>query len=127
MRVKLTVMLVALSLLIALSAAEQVAVRRVTDAALLQADEITERIRNGEMQEALKKTHALDEAWDEKAKLLEILVDHGSTDDVRYALSRLIAAIESGDASAAMIYAGELEGGVEHVLERQQLTLENLF
>lgn len=127
MRVKLTVMLVALSLLIALSAVEQVAVRRVTDAALLQADEITERIRNGEMQEALKKTHALDEAWDEKAKLLEILVDHGSTDDVRYALSRLIAAIESGDASAAMIYAGELEGGVEHVLERQQLTLENLF
>ena len=127
MRVKLTVMLVALSLLIALSAAEQVAVRRVTDAALLQADAIAERIRNGEMQEALKKTHALDEAWDEKAKLLEILVDHGSTDDVRYALSRLIAAIESGDASAAMIYAGELEGGVEHVLERQQLTLENLF
>lgn len=127
MRVKLTVMLVALSLLIALSAVEQVAVRRVTDAALLQADEITERIRNGEMQEALKKTRALDEAWDEKAKLLEILVDHGSTDDVRYALSRLIAAIESGDASAAMIYAGELEGGVEHVLERQQLTLENLF
>lgn len=127
MRVKLTVMLVALSLLIALSAAEQVAVRRVTDAALLQVNEIAERIRNGEMQEALKKTHALDEAWDEKAKLLEILVDHGSTDDVRYALSRLIAAIESGDASAAMIYAGELEGGVEHVLERQQLTLENLF
>ena len=127
MRVKLTVMLVALSLLIALSAAEQVAVRRVTDAALLQADEIAEWIRNGEMQEALKKTHALDEAWDEKAKLLEILVDHGSTDDVRYALSRSIAAIESGDASAAMIYAGELEGGVEHVLERQQLTLENLF
>ena len=127
MRVKLTVMLVALSLLIALSAAEQVAVRRVTDAALLQANEIAERIGNGEMQEALKKTHALDEAWDEKAKLLEILVDHGSTDDVRYALSRLIAAIESGDASAAMIYAGELEGGVEHVLERQQLTLENLF
>ena len=127
MRVKLTVMLVALSLLIALSAAEQVAVRRVTDAALLQANEITERIRNGEMQEALKKTHALDRAWDEKAKLLEILVDHGSTDDVRYALSRLIAAIESGDTSAAMIYAGELEGGVEHVLERQQLTLENLL
>ena len=127
MRVKLTVMLVALSLLIALSAAEQVAVRRVTDAALLQVDAIADRIRNGEMQEALKKTHALDEAWDEKAKLLEILVDHGSTDDVRYALSRLIAAIESGDASAAMIYAGELEGGVEHVLERQQLTLENLF
>ena len=127
MRVKLTVMLVALSLLIALSAAEQVAVRRVTDAALLQVDAIADRIRNGEMQEALKKTHALDEAWDEKAKLLEILVDHGSTDDVRYALSRLIAAIESGDASAAMIYAGELEGGVEHVLERQQLTLENLL
>ena len=127
MRVKLTVMLVALSLLIALSAAEQVAVRRVTDAALLQVNEIAERIGNGEMQEALKKTHALDEAWDEKAKQLEILVDHGSTDDVRYALSRLIAAIESGDASAAMIYAGELEGSVEHVFERQAVSWQNLL
>ena len=127
MRVKLTVMLVALSLLIALSAAEQVAVRRVTDAALLQVNEIAERIGNGEMQEALKKTHALDEAWDDHAKRLEVLVDHRSTDDVRYALSKLLAALDGGDEAAALIYAGELEGGIEHVYERQALTVENIF
>lgn len=127
MRAKLVVMLVALLLLSALSVTEQVAVHRVTDDALDRTQAITEDIRSGDLQEAMKKTHALDKAWDEKAKLLELMVDHSSTDEVRYALSKLIAALESGDHSAAMIYAGELEGGVEHVLERQQLTLENLL
>ena len=75
----------------------------------------------------MKKAQSLDRDWDEQAKMLEILVDHGSTDEVRYALSKLIAALESGDYAAAMVYAGELEGGVEHVHERQAFTLENLF
>ena len=55
------------------------------------------------------------------------MVDHGSTDEVRYALSRLLAALESRDKASALIYAGELEGGIEHVYERQEFTLQNTF
>ena len=55
------------------------------------------------------------------------MVDHSSTDEVRYAFSRLIAALEQEDAATAMVYACELEGAIEHVCERQALTLENII
>ena len=42
-------------------------------------------------------------------------------------VQKLLAALEGGDVAASLIYAGELEGGIEHVRERQTLTLENMF
>ena len=39
----------------------------------------------------------------------------------------LLAALEEKDSATAMVYACELEGGIEHVYERQALTLENIF
>lgn len=127
MRAKLITISVTLLLLAAISVTEQIAVRRVTQRALGEAQAILSDIRQGALADAHEKAHALDETWDRQAKLLEMMVDHRSTDDVRYALSRLIAALESGDSDDAMIYAGELEGGIEHVCERQALTLENLL
>ena len=127
MRAKIITIIACLLLIAGLSAAEQISVRRITGDALAKAQAIMEEIHSGDMEEAMKKAHALDEAWDQKAKLLELLVDHSATDDVRYALSKMIAALESGDEAAALVYAGELEGGIEHVYERQVLMPENLL
>ena len=127
MRQKIITIVISLLLIAAISVAEQVAVRIIVRRALEDTQAIMEDVRGGSLEEAAKKAHALDKAWDKQAKPLEMLVDHGSTDDVRYALSKLIAALEGGDRAGALIYAGELEGGVEHVLERQELTLENLL
>ena len=127
MRMKIVTMIVCILLIVGISVTEQISVSRIAHGALSRTQAILADIRAGELEEANKKAQSLDRDWDGQAKLLEILVDHGSTDDVRYALSKLIAALESGDYAAAMIYAGELEGGVEHVHERQAFTLENLF
>lgn len=127
MRAKIITMVVCCLLLIGASAAEQIGIRLVTREALEETRAIMADIRAGRLEEAAKKSHALDLAWDEKAKLLELFVDHGAADDVRYALSRLNAALESGDRAGAMIYTGELEGSIEQVYERQALTLENLL
>lgn len=127
MKQKLITMAVVALLLAAISTAEQVAVKRITDDALAQTREIMQEIRAGRMDEAQEKTHALDRAWDKQASVLETVVDHRATDDVRYALSRLLGALESGDHSSALIYVGELEGGVEHVLERQEVTIQNIL
>lgn len=124
---KLTTVAVVLVLLIAVCTLEQLGVRRITDEAMGMTHGIMQAIREGEWEQAKEKAHALDRTWDRQAKLLEMLVDHGSTDDVRYALSRLIAALEGEDNTIALIYAGELEGGIEHVMERQALTLENML
>ena len=127
MRRKCVTIAVVLALLAAICTAEQAAVRLITQRTLAMTRDVNELIAAGDMESAIKKTRALDKAWDEEARRLEVLVDHGSTDDVRYALSRLVAALEGGDAAAARIYAGELEGSVEHVYERQAVTVENLF
>jgi len=124
---KIVIMIIALSFLLLLSLVEQTAVLRVTNIALERTQEIMADIREKNMKSGLKKSRDLDQSWDEMAVWMEILVDHRATDDVRYALSRLIAALEEEDSATAMIYASELEGSVEHVYERQALTIENIF
>ena len=56
-----------------------------------------------------------------------MIINHVATDDVRFTLSRLIAALEMGDRDDAFVYANELEGNIEHVLERQELSWQNLL
>ena len=124
---KILAMAVTLAILLMTSLLEQTIVLRITNRALGGAKEIIQGIREGEMDAATKKAQEMDVSWDEQAKWLEFMVDHRSTDEVRYAFSRLIAALEQEDAATAMVYACELEGAIEHVYERQALTLENII
>ena len=127
MRAKVLTMFVVLALLGALCTTEQICVKRTTDEALAESRAILDLLDADALDEALARSRALDSRWDKKAKLLEIFVNHKATDDVRFAFSRLIAALEGGDRETAMVYAAELEGGIEHVYERQALMIENVL
>ena len=116
-----------LAILLLTSLLEQTIVLRITNRALENAREVITLIREAELESAIKKAQEMDVSWDEQAKWLEMMVDHRSTDEVRYAFSRLIAALEQEDAATSMVYACELEGAIEHVYERQTLTLENII
>ncbi|MCI7736421.1 MAG: DUF4363 family protein [Clostridiales bacterium] len=122
----MTILAVAL-ILTALAVVEQRLVTHLTDDALTRISALLELVREGEMETALQKARELDLHWDEHAGELEVLVDHSSTDEVRYGLSRLIAALEAEDRAAALIYASEVEGGIEHVRERQAFSVQNLL
>jgi len=124
---KIIIMMVTLTILLLLSLLEQVMVARITERVMANTQEVIESIRMGELETAMKKSQEMDVSWDEQAKWLEMIVDHSSTDEVRYAFSRLIAALEEEDSATAMVYACELEGAVEHVYERQSLTIENII
>ena len=124
---KLVTILGCAALLAALAVTEQRLVSHLTDDALQKTQALTAQIRLGELNDALQKARALDQHWDEHTGGLETMVDHSSTDEVRYALSRLIAALEAEDRALALVYASELEGGVEHVRERQVLTMQNIL
>ena len=124
---KLVTILGCAVLLAALAVTEQRLVSHLTDDALQKTQALTAQIRSGELNDALQKARALDQHWDEHTGGLETMVDHSSTDEVRYALSRLIAALEAEDRALALVYASELEGGVEHVRERQVLTMQNIL
>jgi len=124
---KIIIMAAALAILLMLSLLEQTIVLRITNRALENTQQVMEYIRSDEWAKGMKKAQEMDVSWDEQAKWLELMVDHSSTDEVRYAFSRLIAALEQKDASTAMVYACELEGALEHVYERQELTIENIL
>jgi len=126
-RRKLIIMLTTAFFLTGLSFVEQVCVRRITDDVLMQTQSVMQHIRREEFDEAIQQATEMDQAWDRNARVLEMMVDHGSTDDVRYAFSRLIAALEERDSATAMVYASELEGAIEHVYERQAVTIENIL
>ena len=127
MRRRVLTILSVMALLAALGLVEHLSVHSLTDEALNRTREILSDVRADALDAALQKARALDQLWDERAARLEMMVDHKSTDDVRYALSRLIGAREGGDRTSAMIYAGELEGGIEHVSERQELSVQNIL
>lgn len=127
MRRKMVTMAVVGILLALLGTLEQLSVNRLTDDALGQTTVILENLRAGNLAQAMEKARALDSMWDERAGRLEMMIDHGSTDDVRFALSRLIAALEGDDRASALIYASELEGGIEHVRERQEVSPQNVL
>lgn len=127
MRKKIITVAATLLLLGLLSMVEQLSVERLTSEAMEKTQEILFLLAQNEPEQGLESARAMDAWWDEEAPNAEMIINHAATDDVRFTLSRLIAALEMGDRDDAFVYANELEGNIEHVLERQELSWQNLL
>ena len=127
MRKKIITVAATLLLLGLLSMVEQLSVERLTSEAMEKTQEILFLLAQNEPEQGLERARAMDAWWDEEAPNAEMIINHAATDDVRFTLSRLVAALEMGDRDGAFVYARELEGGIEHVLERQTLSWQNLL
>ena len=127
MRKKMITVAATLLLLGLLSMVEQLSVERLTSEAMEKTQEILFLLAQNEPEQGLERARAMDAWWDEEAPNAEMIINHAATDDVRFTLSRLIAALEVGDRDDAFVYANELEGNIEHVLERQELSWQNLL
>lgn len=127
MRKKIITVAATLLLLGLLSMVEQLSVERLTSEAMEKTQEILFLLAQNEPEQGLERARAMDAWWDEEAPNAEMIINHAATDDVRFTLSRLIAALEMGDRDDAFVYARELEGDIEHVLERQELSWQNLL
>ena len=127
MRKKIITVAATLLLLGLLSMVEQLSVERLTSEAMEKTQEILFLLAQNEPEQGLESARAMDAWWDEEAPNAEMIINHAATDDVRFTLSRLVAALEMGDRDDAFVYANELEGNIEHVLERQELSWQNLL
>ena len=127
MRKKIITVAATLLLLGLLSMVEQLSVERLTSEAMEKTQEILFLLAQNEPEQGLERARAMDAWWDEESPNAEMIINHAATDDVRFTLSRLIAALEMGDRDDAFVYARELEGNIEHVLERQELSWQNLL
>ena len=124
MRKKIITVAATLLLLGLLSMVEQLSVERLTSEAMEKTQEILFLLAQNEPEQGLERARAMDAWWDEEAPNAEMIINHAATDDVRFTLSRLVAALDRDD---AFVYAHELEGNIEHVLERQELSWQNLL
>ena len=127
MRKKIITVAATLLLLGLLSMVEQLSVERLTSEAMEKTQEILFLLAQNEPEQGLERARAMDAWWDEEAPNAEMIINHAATADVRFTLSRLVAALEMGDRDDAFVYAHELEGNIEHVLERQELSWQNLL
>ena len=127
MRKKIVTMLIGFLIVGGLCALEHHAVKHHTSEALEEAAQMLDALRAGDLQTGMRMAREMDGTWDEWAQGLELMIDHGSTDEVRFALSRLIAALEGEDQASALIYASEPEGCIEHLCDRQAVSLQNLL
>ena len=127
MRKKIITVAATLLLLGLLSMVEQLSVERLTSEAMEKTQEILFLLAQNEPEQGLERARAMDAWWDEEAPNAEMIINHAATDDVRFTLSRLVEALEMGDRDDAFVYANELEGNIEHVLERQELSWQNLL
>lgn len=127
MRKKIITVAATLLLLGLLSMVEQLSVERLTSEAMEKTQEILFLLAQNEPEQGLERARAMDAWWDEEAPNAEMIINHAATDDVRFTLSRVVAALEMGDRDDAFVYANELEGNIEHVLERQELSWQNLL
>lgn len=127
MRKKMITVAATLLLLGLLSMVEQLSVERLTSEAMEKTQEILFLLAQNEPEQGLERAREMDAWWDEEAPNAEMIINHAATDDVRFTLSRLVAALEMGDRDDAFVYARELEGDIEHVLERQELSWQNLL
>lgn len=127
MRKKVWTVILTTAILILLSVVEQISVGKLTDDALIRTQELLSLLAQNEMEHGLEQAREMDAWWDEEAPKVELIINHAATDDVRFTLSRLTAALEMGDRDDAFVYACELEGNIEHVLERQELSWQNLL
>ena len=89
-------MVATLLLLGLLSAVEQMAVKRLTDDAMARTQEILSLLAQNQTARGLERAREMDAWWDEEAPRVETLINHEATDDVRFTLSRLGAALEMG-------------------------------
>lgn len=108
MRKKIITVAATLLLLGLLSMVEQLSVERLTSEAMEKTQEILFLLAQNEPEQGLERARAMDAWWDEEAPNAEMIINHAATDDVRFTLSRLIAALEMGDRDDAFVYAHEL-------------------
>ncbi len=127
MRKKLVTIAGVLVVLAALCMVEYGAVKGMTSEGLIEMEQILKAVRLDDLEMGLEQARKLNAFWDKRARGLDMLADHSDADAVRSGLQKLIAALESGDRSMAIVYAHEVKGSIEHVRERQALSIQNVL
>lgn len=66
-------------------------------------------------------------AWNDKQSLLGALVRHNELDDIENLFLRALQSIDNEDRNEYLLQTRELRGMIEHLLEMEQPSIQNIF
>jgi|LSQX01.3.fsa_nt_gb Txe/YoeB family toxin of Txe-Axe toxin-antitoxin module len=90
-------------------------------------DEIIQSTKSQSWEQAENKMHQLNKDWQEIKGTWSSLIDHQEIDNIDITISRLQILIETKDISSSTSEAAALKKYVNHIPEKENLTIDNIF
>lgn len=90
-------------------------------------EELQDDIKNGKWDNADECLKKIDSNWSDVNSTWAVLIDHQEIDNIDSTLSRLKMLVEYEQKPMALSEADVLRNYVEHIPDKEKLTLENVF
>ncbi len=90
-------------------------------------DEILKITNSESWEQAEEKMHRLNSDWDSIKRTWSSLIDHQEIDNIDVTMSRLQMLIEIRDTSSLMSEAAALRKFIDHIPEKENLSIDNVF
>ena len=86
-----------------------------------------ENIQSEAWDKALSSAEGMKKAWEEKAELLSLWVNHAAVDEVTVAFSQLRVAVLQKEACHALLFAAQLREALALIDSQDAFALKNVF
>ena len=90
-------------------------------------DSISAEIEQDRWDKAVKKTIQLEKLWDQKARWWPIFLEHQEMDNIEFSLARVKEYVASQNRSLSQGQLSELKLMIEHIPEKEAVTLKNIL
>ena len=100
---------------------------RLHDEYRQQIESVSSAIQKESWEDALNMTRALEETWEQHAKLLSLFTDHHHVDAVSLGLSQLRVSIQERERYHALLYAAEIGETLALIDSRDAFVLKNIL
>lgn len=111
----------------ALCAYDQIAVRDTFETISFSAQQAQNAIKNNDLENAAKHCFSISNEWNKRYKMLAVIIEHGSLNDLSVCISGLSHSAEELDEEAMSESLEECKNMAQMIYKNQLPTLENIF
>ncbi|MGI5920531.1 MAG: DUF4363 family protein [Syntrophomonadaceae bacterium] len=103
------------------------ALQKATNGLVKQIDIVITEIRSGDKQAAITANKQLEDKWKKEAKWWPIFLDHQEIDNIEFCMARTKEYVKNGNNPLSLGQLSELRLMIEHIPEKEAVTLENIL
>lgn len=92
-----------------------------------QIELVSMEIENKDWETAVIRTDKLEQTWKEEAQWWPVVLDHQEMDNIEFSLAKVKAYVISRNLSLSLGQLSEVRLMIEHIPEKEAVTLENIL